>query len=315
MKRNLSDQRIGVQILALLGFIFIGLIMVTIATALIVLSMNDSFSMSALENLDFTNPDNIALIRTILPVQTILLFGVPASTFAYFAYRNGNEYIGMRPVANISHIAIGIIAIVTSLYFVGLLAQWNKMIPMPQSWISTEKDYEILTKSLLTMDTIWQLGYNLIIIAFLPALCEEFLFRGCIQNMMIQQFTKKYATLAIIITGIIFGLIHGQMQTVLPRIFLGILLGCLYYWSNSIWVAIIAHFVNNGLQVVVAYLASNKIIGNDLFNDDTNVPLPYGLLSAGICFVLFFLIYKSKQIYQIFTTTVPLDLDAENINQ
>jgi membrane protease YdiL (CAAX protease family) len=162
------------------------------------------------------------------------------------------------------------------------------------------------------MDTVWQLIYNLLIIAFLPALCEEFLFRGCIQNMMIQQFTKKYAMVAIIITGIIFGLIHGQMQTVLPRIFLGILLGCLYYWSNSIWVSIIAHFVNNGLQVVIAYLATKKIISDDIINDDSIVPLQYGLISAGICIGLSLMIYKSKQKYQIFSTPIITELDAEN---
>jgi uncharacterized protein len=310
MNRNLSDQRIGVQILALLGFIFVGLLLVSVATVLIVLITTNRFSLDALASLDFTNPENLALLRIILPAQTILLFGVPSLLFAFFAYKNGATYIGMRPVKNMSHLLIGIVAIVVSLYFVGLLAQWNKMIPMPQSWVTTEKEYADLTKALLTMDSLGQLFYTLIVIALLPAICEEFLFRGCIQNMLIQQFSAKHAMIAIVITGFIFGLIHGQMQTVLPRIFLGILLGCLYYYSNSIWVSIAAHFVNNGLQVVVAYLASKKIISDAIVNDETIVAWQYGLLSGIVAIGLVMIIYKSKQPYQLYTTLADKELEA-----
>jgi uncharacterized protein len=274
-------------------------------------STND-LSMNALANLDFTNPENLPLLKIIIPIQTILFFGLPAILFAYFAYKNAWHYIGFRIIKNNKHILLGVLAMIAGLYFVGLLAQWNKMIPMPQSWIDTETDYAVLTKSLLTMSSISDLLFTIIIIAFLPAVCEELLFRGCLQNILIQQFTKKNAMIAIIIAGTIFGLIHGQMQTVLPRIFLGIVLGYLYYWSDSIWVSIIAHFVNNGLQVVIYYLASKKIIDEKMMNDDIQVPVMYGLLSGAICVGILYMIYKSKQSYQLPTSAPIFTLDAEH---
>jgi membrane protease YdiL (CAAX protease family) len=189
----------------------------------------------------------------------------------------------LRPVVKPFHILLAIIAILAGLYFVGLLVQVNKAIPMPQSWVNTETDYAILTKSLLAMDDVFDLFTNLFIIALLPAICEELLFRGCIQNILIHHFGKHRHMLAIIITGIVFGLIHGQMQTVLPRIFLGIVLGLIYYYSNSIYTSILAHFFNNGLQIVLTYLVANHMLSTDVMDDNNIVPIGYGLLSGAVC--------------------------------
>jgi uncharacterized protein len=262
-----------------------------------------------LAKLDFTDPSNIALLKKIIPIQTIFLFGVPALAFAFFANFKAGNYLGFRPVAKPQHIAMAIVAILSGLYFVGLLAQINKAIPMPQSWINTETDYAVLTKSLLTMQGLPDLLWNLIIIALLPAVCEELLFRGCIQNILIQQLGKHRYWIAIVITGTIFGLIHGQMQTVLPRIFLGIVLGLIYFYSNSIYTSIIAHFFNNGLQVVLTYLVAKHALSADVMNDDNIVPVGYGLLSGAVCLVFVYLIYKSKQAYSM--QTIELDLDIK----
>jgi uncharacterized protein len=265
-------------------------------------------SLQSVTSIDFTSADNLGIVKALLPTQTILFFGVPALAFAFFAYKNSLQYIGLRPVKNYSYLWIGILATVAGLYFVGLVAQWNKMIPMPQSWIDTEKQYEVLTKSLLHMNGIGDLIFNIIIIGLLPAICEELFFRGCVQNILIQQMGKKNAIIAIIITAAVFGLIHGQMQTVLPRIFLGTVLGLLYYYSNSIYTSIAAHFVNNALQVVVAYFASHNVI-NSKFTEDTHVPLLYGLMSGAICFALVWMIYKSKQEYVVYTNNPNIHFD------
>jgi uncharacterized protein len=297
MNRKLSQQIFGVQLLALLACIAVGLFLVAIASVAVVYANTGALNADAFANLDFTNPANLALLKQLIPLQTILFFGVPAIAFAFFADKNLGRYIGLRPVVKPVHILLAIVAILAGLYFVGLLAQINKAIPMPQSWINTETDYAVLTKSLLTMHNVTELLVNLFVIALLPAICEELLFRGCIQNMLIQQLGKHQHWLAIVITGVVFGLIHGQMQTVLPRIFLGIVLGFIYYYSNSIYPSILAHFFNNGLQVVLTYLIANHTLSTDVMDDSNIVPTGYGLLSGVVCIALMFILYKTKQAY------------------
>ena len=81
------------------------------------------------------------------------------------------------------------------------------------------------------------------VIAFLPALFEETLFRGGMQNLFSRWFKKPL--LAIVVTSIIFSAIHGSYLGFLSRFALGFLLGWIYYRTGNIWLNIIGHFFNN----------------------------------------------------------------------
>src|SRR5207344_1198984 len=100
--------------------------------------------------------------------------------------------------------------------------------------------------------SVLSLAINLFIIAFLPALGEELFFRGMMQKLF-SQLTKNNH-LAIIITSIIFSAIHLQFYGFLPRMVLGIFLGYLLVWSGSLWLPILAHFVNNASAVLFTFL-------------------------------------------------------------
>ena len=94
----------------------------------------------------------------------------------------------------------------------------------------------------------------LIIMAFFPALFEELFFRGMIQTF----FTKwwKKPILAIIVTSIIFSLIHMSIYLFISRAILGFVLGLMFYKTRNIWVNTIAHFLNNAIAVFQMYALS-----------------------------------------------------------
>jgi membrane protease YdiL (CAAX protease family) len=91
---------------------------------------------------------------------------------------------------------------------------------------------------------------NVFIIALLPAICEELFFRGVLQRIIIQMTRNPWV--GIVITGVLFSSLHMQFLGFLPRMFLGIVLGAFYWFSGSIWTSMIAHFVNNAVQVIIA---------------------------------------------------------------
>jgi hypothetical protein len=69
---------------------------------------------------------------------------------------------------------------------------------------------------------------------------------------------------AIILSAAIFSFIHFQFYGFLPRMFLGILLGYMFYITGSLWTSILMHFLNNGAAVVLYYLNNKGTISIDI---------------------------------------------------
>jgi len=61
----------------------------------------------------------------------------------------------------------------------------------------------------------------------------------------------------IFISAFIFSAIHFEFYGFFPRLILGMMFGYFLYWSGSIWLPILAHFVNNGIAVITFYLISS----------------------------------------------------------
>nr|WP_256471379.1 CPBP family intramembrane glutamic endopeptidase [Solitalea agri] len=129
------------------------------------------------------------------------------------------------------------------------------------------------------MDNLNQLWLNLFMMAVLPAIGEELLFRGVAQRLFIDTF--KNANAGIWVAAIVFSALHFQFYGFLPRMLLGVLFGYLFYWSGNIWLAVFAHFVNNATVVVFSYLFQHKIIE---FNIDQTDSLP--LTAYLVCFMV-----------------------------
>jgi len=101
-------------------------------------------------------------------------------------------------------------------------------------------------------------NFTLVIIQFLlisvsAGICEEFLFRGVILNTYLDYFSYGKA---IVITAILFGIFHFNIQNILGPIYLGIIFGYLVLKTNSIIPAILGHMLNNGIAYVLSYIGT-----------------------------------------------------------
>ncbi len=70
----------------------------------------------------------------------------------------------------------------------------------------------------------------------------------------------KNVHLGIFIAALVFGVMHLQFYGLLPRLVLGLFLGYFYFYSGSLWVPVLMHFLNNGTAVVVYFLHHNGFI-------------------------------------------------------
>jgi membrane protease YdiL (CAAX protease family) len=121
----------------------------------------------------------------------------------------------------------------------------------------TEEYAGEITERFLAVSTIQGFLVNLFMIALIPAVGEEFLFRGVLQKIFIE-WTKNIHW-GIIISALLFSTFHLQFYGFLPRLMLGIFFGYLFVWSGSLWLPVLAHFFNNSVAVFFYFIAGKEM--------------------------------------------------------
>jgi uncharacterized protein len=171
---------------------------------------------------------------------------------------------GRTGILNIKTLRLNDILLVTMMAFcafpvTGLAGQLNSGMTLPdwlsgvEQWMRDKEDYaDHLMDVIMTPGTFRGMWLNLLIIAALPAVSEELIFRGVLQGLFQNLFRSGH--LAAWITSFLFSAIHFQFYGFLPRLILGLIFGYLFLWSRNIWLPIIAHFVNNAVPTVGAYI-------------------------------------------------------------
>lgn len=181
-----------------------------------------------------------------------------------------------------------------------IVVEWNQDLELPEflSWFesqakSKEAQLQQMTEYLTNFSGFMQFLVGLIVIALIPAIGEEFLFRGLLQNMFTRGFGNPH--IAIWLTALLFGAFHFQFYGVFPRMLLGVLFGYLYYWSGHLSLAMIGHFINNAFTLVTLYLYSVGVINQDITGNPELPPTALLFLFALICgalLVVFRLYFK-----------------------
>jgi hypothetical protein len=103
--------------------------------------------------------------------------------------------------------------------------------------------------------------------------------------------------LAILVSSLVFGLLHGTFFKLLPIFTLGLLLGTVYHVTRNLWYTITIHFINNAFAVLSVYYANSSSILKRLAADDVSVPV-YGALASVVIGVgiIYFIRRKSDEV-------------------
>ena len=126
-------------------------------------------------------------------------------------------------------------------------------------------------------------------IGLVPAICEEVMYRGYVQRA----FEKSWGIVAaILISGAIFGAYHLQISNFLPLATLGVFLAYLTYISDSLIPAMVAHFVNNGGQVIASNFYPEML--DQKVTPEMDIPVIMVLLSVGATVALLYYLKSLK---------------------
>ena len=215
---------------------------------------------------DYTNPESIRLLKYFQIIQEFGVFIIPPLLAALFFASKPFHYLKLDTPSRWQTWILTIVIMISTMPFINLLIEWNEAMLLPEwlhgmeTWMQeAEVQAMELTEAFLAIDSWGAFLFNVVMIALLPSIGEELLFRGLLQRLFNDWF--KNIHVAIIITGFLFGAMHLQFYGILPRMALGVLFGYLFYWSGSLWLPIFAHFINNGLAVTVSFLERQGWIG------------------------------------------------------
>lgn len=241
-----------VQILIFLALIVGGLIVASVL-GVIVATIFFGFGIPSNEL------DQAAYYRIVQSFGSVGTFMLPPLFFSYLSEKKWFSYskINKAPGYRLSNIVIVMSLVLIPI--VWILAEWNEGWKLPEAlagldeWMRRMDEQNSELVKLMTRDSrIGILLINLFVMAVLPAVGEELMFRGTIQPFL-QKWTKN-PHWAIWITAIIFSAIHFQISGFVPRMLIGAYLGYLCYWSGSLWLPILAHFMHNSMSILTDFI-------------------------------------------------------------
>lgn len=240
---------------------------------------------------------DLPLMRTLQISSTVGIFILGPLFFAKIDNYNVQSYFKINSPIKPVLILLTILIVWFSWPLFDVINNLNQKMGFPvflqtlENWMKQkELEAAALTQQFLLMKGYKDLAINLVMIAVLPAVGEELFFRGTLQNIFTNIFKNPHV--AIWFTAILFSAIHLQFYGFLPRMFLGVLLGYLYFWGKSIWLPILGHFLNNGFAVIMAFKMQQE--GKSISELANSFPLSWYaiLLSTMLSFGLIIIFFK-----------------------
>jgi membrane protease YdiL (CAAX protease family) len=235
-----------------------------------------------------------SILKYLQVAQQISMFIIPAIILSVSLRRGNESFLGISklpdsiPIVLVVLLAFLLIPVTS---FTGIL---NSRLVLPEwmagfeDWMQTKEDLASgLTGLLIKSSGMGELFINIVIVAVIPSIAEEMMFRGILQQIFIKLFRSGH--FGIWVTAILFSAIHLQFFGFLPRLILGLSFGYLYFWSRNLWIPVIAHLINNAVPVIISYFIGWKELNektSDISGSQIMLPLFGAVLSIVVLYLL-----------------------------
>lgn len=232
--------------------------------------------------------------------QNIVAFCGTALTVSVFLSRRPVAFLGLTGKVRLITLLNLLICFIIGMPFLNETVYLNANMQLPD-WMASvgewARDLEQRaaedTGKLLSATSVGGLITGLLVVGLLTGFSEELFFRGTVQRTLSCNGVNPHV--AVWLTACFFSLLHFQFFGFLPRLLLGAFFGYLFLWSGSIWVAAIAHALNNSIVVVEQWFVNRgaEFPGVESFGVQTS-GFPWVACASLAVLLLFIFVQRRK---------------------
>jgi len=305
-KEDEPKSSVFASLLILLGFVLAGLFVGQFFAFLGLFPLFD-YSLEAIQSAltnPLASPKAKAALLILQAAGTIFGFILAPLLHHRLIDRHRPTPLTIQYETSIVVLGLVFLLMVAFMFANSIVIEWNmnldfsQLSPSFEEWArGKEEELKELTEYLTRFSSVGGLLVGLIVIAVLPAVGEELVFRGVVQPKLYKLLGNHHV--AIWLAALLFSAIHLQFYGFFPRLLLGVLFGYLFHWSGNLWYAIFAHFVNNGFTLVMLYLYQQDVTDLDMEATEA-VAWPVALaatVAGGFLLYQFRQMTKTKQPY------------------
>ncbi|MCB0408866.1 MAG: CPBP family intramembrane metalloprotease [Flavobacteriales bacterium] len=220
------------------------------------------FNPHVIENPFIASPQDVEGLKFVQLITAVGAFIIAPIVYMIITSKSRLADLKLKRVNKPINYLIILILMIISSPILSLIIEVNAQVGLSEFMMEEQAKQDYITKLLLTFSGWGSLLYILLIIAVVPAIGEELLFRGVVQKIF-TKWTNNYHV-GIWITAILFSFFHMQFHGFVPRMLLGAFLGYALVWSGSLWVPMLGHFFNNGSVVVLSYFYPEMMENPDM---------------------------------------------------
>lgn len=201
-------------------------------------------TISVLRNMPYNDFLELPVVKGITQLFTHLVF---ISVFLFYHYKQKINVIYASKVKKSVNPVKIVIILAMSFALIYLTAPFISLLDHLYTFLNFSPSSELP----VALNTVPQLIFAIFALALVPAVVEEFIFRGAIFNGLLTKFTPAKT---ILISALMFMLMHGSLQQTVYQFFLGLVFGYVIYVTGNLLYAIVLHFFNNAIVIITSYV-------------------------------------------------------------
>ena len=288
--KHLRESPIGIQLVILLMLLGMGILIFSLLGAAIAGSVPGA-SVDSLQNLTVNSTANERIAFFLAQgIASAGLFIVPAVVFVLKVHPRPKEYLNLRPAQKPSQTLWVVLVAIFSIPVVSGIASLIDMIPLSEGLEASKSSFQESQKAYMNMQTTGEFVTAFIVMSIIAAVGEELTFRGLLMRFFAKR-SKGKIFWPIFLSSIIFSVIHGNVVGLVSIVIAGMVLGYIYYYTGSLLLSMLAHFIVNGTQITVSYLGRNN---EDITAVMESNDMPWPIFIGG-CILFIFSFYKLSQ--------------------
>lgn len=287
-KKYLRIQPPAIQLCIFLAFWSLLLMLgqyATVAYFKLSLGIGSEQMADFIENGMYQHPNVVFVSNALFQILTFL---APALLYAYLADPQPAAYLGIRQPLKPIQVLLAAILGFSLVFFVAPLGGWIKELNLGETSRVLDEQREANLNAYLAKGN-WLISLrSIFLIAVIPAICEEFFFRGMLMKMA-HSFVKKW-WFSIGFSALIFAAFHTSLSEFVPIFFAGVALGVVYYLTSSIWLNVLAHLLVNAIQVLLNMYSSPQLESSL----DNNMNVIIFIIASLIVSAALYFLFKNK---------------------